>query len=221
MFKWFRILVVLIGLCLIALRLIIAPEYVKINDIKMKYTPFRYISLGEFIRDNTKDWDKNILRDKTFNEQPMDTRLRVAKNYYFRNVASKPDVSHQSKEIKDKLEAYFYETAQVIDEATFREIFPEYDVLSNEEVKVKLFDRFYKKEMSFDEFDNLFSKRNYRLTDKERQIIVKVSGPHNELMPSKDIATIIIHSLGIVVFVGIISYLLIVVERNRKSSQRV
>ena len=86
------------------------------------------------VRDNTKDWDKNILRDKTFNEQPMDARLRVAKNYYFRNVASKPDVSHQSKKIKDKLEAYFYETAQVIDEATFREIFPEYDDLSNEEV---------------------------------------------------------------------------------------
>lgn len=216
MFRWGRIVILLIGGSLLFLRLITAPEYIEIQGVKMKYMPSKYIYLTEFISDHTKHWDEEILIDKTFHENPLHIRLAVSQNYYMKKIATMPDVSDQSEEIKNKLKTYFSNTAKVMDETSFIKIYPEYKDLSNEEIRQKMYEKIYKKELSLGEFNTLFSVRPYTLTNEEKKILVKVPGPHKDLIPSKDTGTIIIHSLGIIIFTGTILIILLFTERNRK-----
>jgi len=196
MLNWLRIIILLIAGILVSLRLFLAPECVYINGIKMKYTPFKYTTWESYLHEQTKGWNDTILRDRSFHEQPLETRVRVAKNYYSREIATKLDVLNQPPEMKERLRKYVENTAKVTGVYTFRRIFPEYDDLSDEDIKKRMYEKFYEKDMSQEEFNESFLND---VSQSNIHGIVRIAGPHNSMMPSKDITTVAIHSTGIAV----------------------
>lgn len=215
---WFRILIVLIAGLLISLRLFTAPNCIYMNGVKMKYTQFVETTWKSYLYEQAKEWREGILLEKTFHEQPLEVRTGVANNFFLREIAIKEGVASQPQKIKEAFRKYIEDSAKVMDIYSFLLLFPEYDDLPDDEIRGKMYNQYYNKDMSIQDFnDSLLNKG-----DKDNVIEnVKIPGPHYKMLPSKDLAILFSHTLGIVVAAVAFYFILLIVEgRETKDSSK-
>jgi hypothetical protein len=208
---WFRILIVLIAGSLISLRLFTAPNCIYMNGMKMKYVQFLEKTWESYLHEQAKEWRESILWEKTFNEQPLEIRVGVANNFFLREIATKEKVASQPQKIKEALRKYIEDAAKVMDIYTFLLLFPEYDDLSDNEIKIKMFNRYYKKDMSIQDFNDSFL---HKAADNPIIQSVKIPGPHYKILPSMDLAILLSHTFSLYLI------LLIVERRGVKNSPK-
>lgn len=79
-----------------------------------------------------------------------------------------------------------------------------------------IYEKFYKKDMSFPEFSRVFKEG---ISQNMKNRMVKIRGPHFNLVPSKDHKTAIIHSIGIAVL-GIVIFLATVIFEKVKAKKK-
>ena len=214
MLKWIRILILVIGGTILASRLLWPPIYVNIGNVKVKYVPYEFVSYKDYIKERTKGWQK-IIEDISYLEQPIKTRMTVATNYYNRNIVQDINVKDQPKEIKDKLYGYVVNSAKVIDINTFRDILPEYKELSDDQIKNKMYVKFYNKDMTFEDFSKEFTKNHLSLGPEENKVLVKITGPHYGIIPTINVELLVAQCVGIIAVI-VFAYCAISILEKKK-----
>ena len=209
---WFRILIIFIGGSLISLRLFAAPSCIYMNGVKMKYIQFVETTWKSYLYEQVKGWREGILLEKTFHEQPLEIRTGVANSFFLREIAIREEVASQPQKIREALRKYVEDSAKVMDIYSFLLLFPEYDDLPDNEIKIKMYNQYYKKDMSIQDFNESFLNKDMRGNIIEK---VKIPGPHYKMLPSNDVDILLSHILGIVVAAVALYLILLVIERRR------
>ena len=217
MFIWLRVIILLVAGSLISFQFFTAPDCIYINGKKLKYIPYINTIWESYLYEQTKDWRDIILRDKTFHEQPLENRLQIANNFYFREIATKEKVGSQPDVIKKNLKEHLQNTARVMDLNTFRSLFSEYDDLPDNQIKIKIYEKFYKKDISKQEFDDSFLRKSF---DGNEVQTVKIPGPHYSMLPSKDLTVLVSRTFVIIISAAILYFILFILEKRYIKTDR-
>ena len=171
-----------------------------------------------YLHEQAKGWREGILLEETFHEQPLEIRTGVANSFFLREIAIKEEVASQPQKIKEALRKYIENSAKVMDIYSFLLLFPEYDDLPDNEIKTKMYNKYYKKDMSIQDFNESFLIKDAGDNSIEN---VKIPGPHYKMLPSNDLAILLSHTLGIVVAAVALYFILLIVEgRGVKNSSK-